>query len=362
MQLGLFNLMTLRDNPAGVRGVIEDTRQMVRLAEEAGFDVAGFAEHHFTTYSVSVSPLMMAAHFAGLTQRIRLGAAVVVLPLSHPMRVAEEIGLLDQLSDGRAVLGVGTGYQRYEFVRYSTPVEEKTAVFLEYWSIVEQALVEGRAAFTGKYVSAPESVFTVRPVQKPMPPLFVTSVHPAILRRLAKYDAVPFMTAGYQGSRKLIELAASARESWRVAGLDQRPMPFALQQYIHVTDSADEALEAAERARYVARTVAMLRGDDVTLKRNFLVAPPLPEEPSLAIIRDNLLIGDPHHVAERMVDEIRQINPVHYNCFFQFGDMPVRRALRSLERFAGEVLPLVERSIGKLSAMPGVANAIALAD
>lgn len=349
MHFGLFNLMGLRDNPGGVGGVIEDTRTMVRLAEDIGFEIAWFAEHHFTNYSVSVSPLMMAAHMAGLTSRIRLGAGVVVLPLYHPMRVAQEIALLDQISGGRAVLGVGTGYQAYEFERYGADVAKKTEIFLEYWSIVEQALTEGRAAIDGEYITVPEAVFTVRPVQRPLPPIYCTSPHPPILKAIAKWGGMPFITAGWRGSKALVGIAGQVRDAWEKAGLDGATMPVALQQYVHITDSADEAMEAAERARYVGRMVYGLRSNVLTLDGSFVQAAAFPDEPPLETFRDNLLIGDVHHVAERLVEEIRAHKPEHYNCFFQFGDMPVARARRSLERFGAEVLPLVEKAVGPLS-------------
>lgn len=356
MKFGLFNLMSLRDNPDGVRGVISDTRQMVTLAEEIGFDIAWFAEHHFTNYSVSVSPLMMCAHFAGRTEKIRLGAGVVVLPLYHPMRVAQEIGLVDQLSGGRCVLGVGTGYQVYEFEHFNVPVERKTEVFLDYWSVLEQAMSRGVASVDGEYAKFSEAVFTVRPLQQPMPELFVTSVDPRILKRLAPYNATPFLTAGWRGTKTLVEMAGNARKAWEAAGLGNRPMPFALQQYIHVTDSKQEALEAAERARFVGRMVAALRLKEVSLNGNFLDAGPLPDEPPLETFRDNLIIGDAHYVAERIVEEIRLLNPRHYNSFFQFGDMPIARARRSLERFGAEVLPLIEKTVGSLDAVGDVSN------
>jgi len=351
MHFGLFNLMGLRDNPGGVSGVVADTRDMVRLAEEIGFEIAWFAEHHFTNYSICMSPLMVAAHMAGHTSRIRLGAGVVVLPLYHPMRVAQEIALLDHLSGGRAVIGVGTGYQAYEFERYGADVAKKTEIFLEYWSIVEQALSEGRASFSGKHVTIPDSVFTVRPLQTPMPPVYCTSPHPPILKALAKWGGVPFITAGWRGSEALIGIAEQVRAAWVAAGLDGPSMPVALQQYIHVTDSREEALEAAERARYVGRMVHGLRSNVLTLDGSFVEAAPLPDEPPLEGFRDNLLIGDAHHVAERLVAEVRKLQPEHYNCFFQFGDMPVARARRALERFGAEVLPLVERELGPLSAI-----------
>lgn len=351
MKFGLFSLMGLRDNPGGVAGVIADTTRMVTLAEDIGFDIAWFAEHHFTNYSISVSPLMMAAFMAGKTERIRLGAGVVVLPLYHPLRVAQEIALLDQQSGGRAVIGVGTGYQAYEFERYGADVAEKTAMFLEYWSVVEQALVEGVVSFDGRFIKVPETRITVRPHQQPMPPLFCTSPHPQILRNLARWGATPFVTAGWRGSQALPGLVDQVRSSWVGAGLDGARMPVALQQYIHVTDSRSEALEAAERARYVARMVTALRSPQLELRGSFVEAPPFEGEPLLETFRDNLVIGDAHYVAERLVAEIRQLDPIHYNGFFQFGDMPIARAQRSLERFGAEVIPLLERELGPLDAI-----------
>lgn len=347
MKFGLFNLMTYRDNPGGLPGLLSDMRSLVGLAEDIGFETAWFAEHHFTNYSISVSPLMFAAHMAGTTRRIKLGAAVVVLPLYHPMRVAQEIALVDQMSEGRFVLGVGTGYQAYEFERFGMNVAEKNEIFFEYWSVLEQILTEGRAQFSGRYVTVPESVVLLRTLKAAMPDLYVTSMDPRILSRLARHNATPFLTAGFRGTPALLDMVAGARARWSEAGLGA-DMPVAVQQYIHVTDSPQEALEAAERARYVGRLVAAFRSPHVVLDGAFAEALPIPGEPSLETIRDNLLIGDPHHVAERLVDEIRRIGPVHYNAFFQFGDMPIARARRSLERFGAEVLPLVERALGPL--------------
>jgi hypothetical protein len=146
-------------------------------------------------------------------------------------------------------------------------------------------------------------------------------------------------------------MKAHAQANWQKAGFGHRPMPLGVQQYIHVTDSRSEALDAAERARFVARMVAALRHPDLALDGAHLDAPPLEKEPALDVFRDNLIIGDVQHVAERLIAEIRSLRPVHYNCFFQFGDMPIGRAARSLERFGGEVLPLVESALGPLDSL-----------
>jgi len=351
MKFGLFNLMGYRDNPKGVAGVVDDTRSMVLLAEEIGFDVAWFAEHHFTNYSVSVSPLMVAAHMAGQTSRIKLGAAVVVLPLYDPMRVAQEIALLDQLSGGRAVLGVGTGYQAYEFERYGQDVTQKTEVFLEYWEVLSQALSAGHVEFQGKHVSVPATPITLSTRHGGMPPLFCTSSAPDILAALAPWNPTPFMTAGWRGTSVLLQMVGQMRENCANAGLDVAKIPVALQQYVHVTDSPAQALEAAERARYVGRMVAALRSPELVLHGSMVQAPPLANEPPLETFRDNLIIGPASYVAERIAEEIRAVDPIHYNAFFQFGDMPIAQARRSLERFGSEVLPLLEKEFGSLDAI-----------
>lgn len=345
VEFGLFNLMSFRSHPHGVAGILDDTRHMVRLAEDIGLDVAWFAEHHFTNYSVSVSPLLMMAHMAAATTRIRLGSAVIVLPLYQPMRVAQEIALVDQLSGGRVVLGVGSGYQPFEFARYGLDVEKRGDVFLKYWDVLEEALTTGLVTQAGHALGLPSTPVLLRPVQKPLPPLFITSGNPAVLKRFGPLGATPFVTAGWRGSAVLVDLARQMRHSWSLAGLDPMPMPIGLQQYVHVTDSRDEAMIAADCARFVGRMATGLRSPHITSTGAMIDVPPLPDEPPLDTFRSNLLIGPPDEVAERMIGEIWATGCTHYSTFFQFGDMPFAMARRSLERFGAEVLPVVRRAI-----------------
>jgi alkanesulfonate monooxygenase SsuD/methylene tetrahydromethanopterin reductase-like flavin-dependent oxidoreductase (luciferase family) len=348
MKLGLFNLMSFDRNPGGLAGVAADMRSLVLLAESIGFDTAWFAEHHFTNYSISCSPLMWAAHMAAATTRIRLGTAVVVLPLYNPVRVAQEIAMLDLMSGGRAVLGVGTGYQPYEFERFNVDLEQRTAIFLEYWDIVEQMLTTGRAAYDGVHVSLPESVFLLRPQRPILSELYLASKDPRLFARLAHLDPVVFSTPGWRGTPALHGLHADILRSWEAAGLGARPMRFAVQQYIHVTNDRQHALDAAKAALFVGRNAAHLRSRTPRLCGPMLDPPALPDEPPLEVSRDYILVGDAHTVAERMVADIRAFSPAHYSTFFQFGDMPIERARTAMERFGRDVLPLVERELGPL--------------
>lgn len=350
MQLGLFNLMTLRDHPDGSRGVMRDTRKMVETAEELGFDIAWFAEHHFANYSSSPSPLMMCSYAAGWTKRIKLGPGVIVLPLYNPLRVAQEIAVADTQTDGRLVIGMGTGYQQYEFDRYKVVLDDRVDVFLEYWDVIERALVDGEVEYNGKYVSLPKTHFAIGTQQKPLPPIFVTSSHPRLLDRFKKWKATPFLAASTLGSPVLYKMVDGLNDAWTSIGEQPSTKPLAIMQYVCITDSRAEALEAAERARYVGRMAHHLRHADLPLDASgFIKNQAYDGEYTLDEYADKTVVGDPHTVAEKMVADIKRLNPSNYTCNFSFGCMSLERAHQSIMRFKRDVVPLIEKELGPLS-------------
>lgn len=350
MQLGLFNLMTLRDHPDGATGVMRDTKTMVQTAEELGFDIAWFAEHHFANYSSSPSPLMMCSYASGWTTRIKLGPGVIVLPLYNPLRVAQEIAVADTQSEGRLIIGLGTGYQQYEFDRYNVNMDEKVDVFLEYWNVIEQALVEGRTAYRGKYISLPKTSFALKTQQQPLPPIFVTTSHPRLLDRVKRWGATPFIAASTLGSPVLYKMADGLAQAWASIGEDPTAKPLAIMQYVSIVDSRSEAMEMAERARYVGRMAHHLRQADLPLAPSgFIRDEGFPGEYTLDQFADNMVVGDPHLVAAKMIDNIKRLNPSNYTCNFSFGCMPLDRARHSIMRFRKDVLPLVEAELGPIA-------------
>ncbi|WP_342643279.1 LLM class flavin-dependent oxidoreductase [Rhodoligotrophos ferricapiens] len=346
MKLGLFNLMTQRDASTSPRTIVEDTLSMVRLADEVGFDVAWFAEHHFSNYSVCPSPLMMASYAAGVTRKIRLGAAVLVLPLYDPVRLVQELGLLDVQSNGRAIIGIGSGYQQYEFDRYNRRLADKTDLMMEIWDIIEMGMRQGYIAYEGKHFKVPPSPIALRSLQPGGPEIYVTGLDPRVLQRVARSGHTPFITAGWKGFPVLDEMAAQIRAQYAAMGIPASKVPLGVQQYVFVTDDKAEALEMAERARVVARIVTAMRAGIPELDGHFIKAPPMPDEPPLESIRDNLVFGDAHYVAEKLAREIRALGTTHLSCFMQIGTVPGAKARASMERFAGDVIPLLEKDFG----------------
>src|SRR5579859_702504 len=129
MHFGLFCLNTQRNPDKGPREIYRETIEHVQMAEEVGFEIAWFAEHHFSNYCLCPSPLAMANYLAPQTKKIHLGPAVIVAPLYQPLRMLEDLAVLDNLSDGRLVIGLGSGYQQYEFHKFGVDLKASRDIF-----------------------------------------------------------------------------------------------------------------------------------------------------------------------------------------------------------------------------------------
>jgi alkanesulfonate monooxygenase SsuD/methylene tetrahydromethanopterin reductase-like flavin-dependent oxidoreductase (luciferase family) len=359
MKFGLFSLMPQRELSTGVRQIYDETIALVRQAEALDFDIAWFAEHHFSNYCMCPSPMVMAAHCAAVTKKIRLGAAVLVLPLYSPVRMVEEIGMLDVLSNGRSVIGIGAGYQDYEFARFNVSLAENWERSHELLDIIELGLTRPSFSYDGKHYKLPELPVAVRPLQSPRPDIFVAGGEPRMLERVARQNYVSFATVGYGHVDLLVKIRQNIAANFRAAGCDPESMRLAVQRYVYVTNDRKDALDAAERILYTARVAASLRGKYEVLNGTILEPIPFKDEPTLEQIVDNVIIGDAETCAEKLVGQIRLLQPVHWSCFMQFGGLDGRRALRSMERFGAEVLPRVRRELPGLEQIGVTAAAAA---
>ena len=169
MDFGIFNLMGSREADKPTAQLFGEVAEQTRLADQLGYTIAWFAEHHFSNYCLCASPLMMVAHCASITKKIRLGTAVVVLPLYNPARLAAEIATADALSNGRLMLGIGAGYQPYEFERFGVDITQNLEMTDEFCDILDLAFSRDFFSYTGKHYQMPETHIPARPVQNPLP-------------------------------------------------------------------------------------------------------------------------------------------------------------------------------------------------
>lgn len=349
MKFGIFNLMPQRESSKTAAVVFEDMLAMVRLAEQLGFDAAWFAEHHFSNYCLCPSPLTMAAHCAARTTRIRLGTGVIVVPLYQPARLIEEIALVDILSGGRLIAGLGSGYQQYEFDRFGATVADSKRYFMEFLDVMEMAFEQGHYEYNGSMIKLPPTPLAIRPLQKPLP-VYVAGLYSDqdVQRRVVESGYVPFATAGWRAAAYLAQFKTKYIETATAAGLDPKEMPFAVQRYVFVTPSKDDALRAAEHIRYTARVAQSMRFNYFQLDGPILRELPAKDEPTLEQIVDNAIIGDVDACIEKAIGEIEVLNPSHFSCFMQFGGLEIEKSIRSMELFGERVMPAIAKHFGGL--------------
>jgi alkanesulfonate monooxygenase SsuD/methylene tetrahydromethanopterin reductase-like flavin-dependent oxidoreductase (luciferase family) len=341
MRLGLFNLMN--QFALDQAEVFSGTFACVKLADQMGFDVAWFAEHHFANYSLCPSPLMMAAAVARETKTIRLGPAVVVAPLYNPIRLAEEIAFLDQVTEGRSVLGLGTGYQRFEFDAFGVDLSERQDRMLEIWRIIDQAVHENRFHFRGRKYQLPDVPQAIRLYRRRRLDTFFVSWTSDIIKYAISVDAVPFCSVGWGNTAALKSLHQHVLDQYALAGDDFSGRRFAAQRFVFVSDDKSELRRAAEGFRYVGRCGGHLRVGAQILEGHFIADRPLAGEPTIEAILDGVPIGSPETVAERIIHEIRTVGITDLSCFMWPAGMGSRAALRSMERFGAEVLPIIRK-------------------
>ena len=341
MHFGLFSLLQQRDRGKAPRQIYQEMVEQVKLAEDVGYEIAWFAEHHFSNYCVMPSPLSIIHYMAPQTSRIKLGPAVIVAPLYEPMRLIEDISVADVLSDGRLVLGFGSGYQRYEFHKFGVNLDDSKTIFNETLELVERFTSGDDAIeYEGQFIRAPETHFIVRPLQKRFDTYIAGQVFDTQLQtHMARKGYVPFVTTGWSTVEQIAENRQKVIEAYEVAGIDRDPVPFAIQVNVHVCDTDSEALEAADNVRYVRRIAMSMREQYAQLDGAYLIEAPAKGEVPLEAIVQNALIGPPEKIAEQLIERIRVLQPTHFNTFQAPGALPHTRVMRSIERFMTEVVP-----------------------
>jgi alkanesulfonate monooxygenase SsuD/methylene tetrahydromethanopterin reductase-like flavin-dependent oxidoreductase (luciferase family) len=172
MKWGIFTLSQIPDQARRIEAFDEDMRQF-KLAEDLGYDTIWIAEHLFSTYCVVNSAQVLAAAIAATTRRIRIGTAVVVVPFAHPLRTAGDFALVDILSHGRLLFGVGRAYNPAEFAGLNLPIEKSRAMFIEGMDIIVRAWKEPSIKYDGEFWTIPrETDVLPKPVQQPHPPIY----------------------------------------------------------------------------------------------------------------------------------------------------------------------------------------------
>lgn len=348
MDFGVFNVLQHRDASKTSRDILDEAMEHTRIAEELGFSRVWFAEHHFSNYSLCPSPLLACMHAAAITRRIRVGTAVLILPLHVPARVIAEIAMVDSLSGGRLDVGVGSGYQPYEFDRFAVDIDDRKVMFHEMLDMIELGLRQPTFTYEGRYFRQPQTAINVRPVQQPRPPIWVAGNDPESHKRCARDGYIPFISGVLGSARRIRRIRDQVEECYRAEGADPASMRLGVLRFACVGHDRKDIERYVDSARYQQRIAISLRERREQVVDGYMVQEEsFPEELPWERIERNLLVGDPESVAERLCEEIELYGPNHLNIYFSVGDFPHRAAVRSMELWAGEVVPMVEKHFGK---------------
>ncbi|HZS01105.1 MAG TPA: LLM class flavin-dependent oxidoreductase [Chloroflexota bacterium] len=343
MQFGSFWYFQDRGQP--VTQTYDECLAEIELTEELGFDEVWLAEHHLSGYGTLPSPNLILANLAARTRRVRLGNMINTLPFYLPLRLAEEIAMLDHLTHGRLNVGIGSGVMR-EFGRYGVPVEEAKARFYETVEVLLKAFTQERFDHQGQFFHYTDAALVPRPLQQPYPPLFVAATSPDTIRWSAEHGLqIAQMWNPLADSQRGI---ATYRELTRNGAANGRASARVFRA-VYVAETTERALAEAERPlyrffqlwsgttdpQYAEPSPEGWRHVTGTALRRFGG----PREYADLAAEELILFGDPALVREKLGRLQQTLGLDGFTGIFAFGQLSHERVCRSLRLFAEEVLP-----------------------
>jgi alkanesulfonate monooxygenase SsuD/methylene tetrahydromethanopterin reductase-like flavin-dependent oxidoreductase (luciferase family) len=336
MQFGLFYEWpnpTLRP----WRTLFEEGVEQIQYSEAMGFDYCLIAEHHFTTYGNSPAPLLQALYIGQRTCRLKIGTAAVILPVWQPLRLAEEIAVLDNLIDGRFMCGVGRGYQPYEMAGFGGNVEESRDKFQETLEVLLKAWTQDESfTYHGKHVQidTPVTVFP-KPLQKPYPPLWLAGTSVESMQLAAQLDMLP-LSSSMMGTAGVRAQFGALVHAHAALGKPLDNLRLGLQCMTHVAPTDAEAYDAVAYARWQTRAQRGLNRRDVTHGR--VDASPYTGELDDTAYLDRLFVGSPATVIEKF-KRAASLGATHISNWMMFGGIEHEKLMRSIRLMGEEVIP-----------------------
>jgi alkanesulfonate monooxygenase SsuD/methylene tetrahydromethanopterin reductase-like flavin-dependent oxidoreductase (luciferase family) len=311
-----------------------DRLKLIRAYDRAGLYGYHMAEHHGTPLGLAPSPSVFLAAAAQHSERLRLGTLVYTLPQYHPLRLAEEICMLDRLTRGRFDFGIGRGISPIELGFYGLGSDEAAERFVECREIVLRALSCERLTFQGAHYRFDDVPMVMRPVQTPHPPLWYGVSRPSSCEWAAANDVNIVMSAGPQSVRTITD---AYRSEWAKLGKPPDRLPLlGVSRHVVIADTEREALEIAGHAYAQWRHSLLLLWEE-----HGVTAPAISYPPSAAeAISDGFMFaGTVSAVREAIEGLIASAGISYLLCRLAFGAMPVEASLKSVEMLVGEVMP-----------------------
>ena len=337
MEFGVFDHLDRGQDD--LTAFYEDRLRLMEAYDEAGFYAYHLAEHHATPLGMAPSPGIFLSAVAQRTKRLRFGPTVYCLPLYHPLRLLDEICMLDQMSGGRLELGVGRGISPIEVGYFGLDLETAPAMYREALELILQALAIGQEGgdltFAGEHYQVSGMPVTLWPRQRPHPPLWYGLSLPDSTVWAAQ-NAVNIITNRDEaGSRQITD---RYRQEWRKLGHDDATLPrMGMTRHVVIAQTEREAMEIARRAYIVWRTSFYLLWDRHGMKPinvNF------PDSLDELVTLGQAIVGTPDQVGAEIQRQAAASGINYFLCRFAFGDTTYDEAKQSVDLFARHIAPM----------------------
>jgi alkanesulfonate monooxygenase SsuD/methylene tetrahydromethanopterin reductase-like flavin-dependent oxidoreductase (luciferase family) len=308
----------------------------IEEAERLGYGGVWLSEHHFVDDGYLPSPLVVAAAIAARTQRMTIGTNVLLLPMHHPLRVAEDAAVADLVCGGRFVLGVGQGYVQHEFEVLGFNRKYRPSLFEEGVEIIRRAWEEGRIGYEGKRWHFEDLPFGPRLERRP--PIYIgASKDPAIDRAARMADG--FLTSAAWGTGNVVTYR-KVREALARHGRADEDFPYVASGVVYVHEDSERARSEVAPAIAYQRSRYAEWGTDRGKAKPELTRP---ED----LRWERYFVGNPHELAEDLA-RLHAQAPYDHFCFWaRLPGISHEQALESMRLFASEVAPRVREAVGR---------------
>ena len=317
----------------------QDMLDCLPVAEDLGYHSAYLVSHHAQVDGLCPAPLIACAGAASVTSTMRIGTAVLLVPMYAPLRLAEDVAVLDNLSQGRFTFGVAPGYVTKEFEAHGIPREERVGRFEESLDLMTVAWTQDEFEFNGKYFQVPHTTLTPKPMQQPHPPIWYGVSAKSSLRRAAKRGCVQIMSPRH-GVEELKDHFAPYEEAAAEVGFEIPDRPIIRQVFVAETREQAEAT-AAPAVDYLYTELygkASAAGDRVLRDDT---GNPISHHDDVAFqtFKQRYIIGDPDFAISEIKRYQDAVAPTEMVCWMHMPGLRGADVMRSVELFAREVMP-----------------------
>jgi alkanesulfonate monooxygenase SsuD/methylene tetrahydromethanopterin reductase-like flavin-dependent oxidoreductase (luciferase family) len=339
MEVGVYHEFHCRPGEAPATAFAAALDQ-IEAADRWGLDAIWLAEiHQQARRSVMSAPMTVASAIAARTRRIKIGTGVQVLPLCHPLRLAEETATVDQISNGRLIFGVGRSGNPRSYMAYGVPYSESRERFLETLEIVKRAWTQERFSYDGKYWHFDNAAAVPQPFQKPFPPIRVAAASEETFPSLGE-AGYPIFVAVRSGSLPgLAPDLGAYRDAYQAAGHPGRGEVY-LRLTLHIADTDSQALDEAEESIMSGYRTLSTRLEGAPNRRRAAEAGAMRTITYEEVQRDKVIVGGPERVADRLLQLHEELGLDGILAELNFGALiPPEQMTRSLQLLCEKVMP-----------------------